>query len=210
MKRFAVLIVKPDAINKKELSIIGEALKRYNFLPAMCFKFENFYETMLKYRKADVLFKNAENAQEEIRYCGIALNAYKEAFPNGIGLALLLPMGEDHPNKFFETMQQAKREIREKIESDRGYYYVYTNCNSTPKLQCMPHQEYRHKKQLAKKDFHRAYVNAIHFEDYECFTNNFCLAFMVSNGVICKQNKTDFTTILQNSSINSEPEIKLY
>ena len=96
----------------------------------------------------------------------------------------------------------AKREIRKQIEGGRGYYFAYVDYLTNPKLTKLSHEEYRHLKDKNKDNINRAYINGIHLEDYDCLVNNYCLNFMVANGVISKSNKIDINEYVQN--LNNE------
>ena len=189
MKKFGIFVIKPDAINGHDLSIIQYVLDQYGFCKTLCFNMANYCDVMTEYRKEDIVFKNFYNAEEEIKGCGVALSAYKELYQDADGLLLLIPLGGETFEEFYDKANKAKKDIRRQIEQDRGYCYAYVNYTTAPKLTKLTHEEYRMLKDKDKSDINKAYINGVHLEDFECLENNFCLNFMVKNGIISKNNK---------------------
>lgn len=201
MKKFGIFVIKPDAINKHDLEIVQSVLEKYGFSRIICFRLENYCDLMQKYREEDILFKNSENAQEEIKCCGVALSAYKELYGDADGLLMLLPLKQESFKEFFDRANIAKREIRSQIEEDRGYCFAYVDYLTNPKLKQMTHQKYQELKGIDRKNINRAYINGIHLEDYECLENNFCLNFMYKQGVVAKSNMVDINELINNLEI---------
>ena len=201
MKKFGIFVIKPDAINKHDLSIIQETLNKYGFSKSICFNIDNYCELMRKYREADIRFKNLDNAEIEITCCNVALSAYQQLFIKDNALLLLVPLGKESFKDFFDKANFAKREIRKQIEEDRGYYYAYIDYRTSPRLVKLTHEEYKIRKNKDKTDINKAYINGIHLEDYECFESNFCLNFMVENGIIGKSNKVDINELIENLEV---------
>lgn len=188
MKKFGVFIIKPDAMNKHDLFIIQHILAEHGFDNPICFVVKNYVEVMKKYRESDIKFKNLENAEAELKGCNVALSAYEKLFKNANGALILIPLKNQSFKEFYDEANVAKKEIRQKIENDRGYYYAYVNYLTSPTLTKLSHSEYKLIKERDKANINRAYVNGIHLEDYECLESNFCLNFMVKNGIINKTN----------------------
>ena len=175
-------------MNKHDLSIIEHVLAEYGFDKTICFVLKNYVELMKKYREADIKFKNFENIETEIKGCGVALSAYEQLFKNANGALILIPLKGQTFREFYDKANAAKKEIRQQIEKDRGYYYAYVDYLTTPTLTKLSHNDYQMLKQKNKSNINKAYVNGIHLEDYECLENNFCLNFMVENGIINRSN----------------------
>ena len=188
MKKFGIFIIKPDAMNDNDLSIIQHVLEKHGFNDTICFVLKNYVEIMKKYREADIRFKNFENIEAEIKGCGVALKAYEQLFKNANGALILIPLINTTFKEFYDEAAIAKKEIRQQIEGDRDYYYAYINYPTSSTLVKLSHNEYKLLKEKDKSSINRAYINGIHLEDYECLENNFCLNFMVENGIINKQN----------------------
>lgn len=201
MKKFGIFVIKPDAINKHDLAVIQGVLDKYGFSKTICFNLKNYCELMQKYREADILFKNFENAAEEIKGCGVALGAYKELYEDSDGLLMLIPLKQESFKQFYDRANIAKREIRSQIEEDRGYCFAYVDYLTNPRLQKMSHQEYQQIKSINRKNINKAYINGIHLEDYECLENNFCLNFMREHGVIAKSNMVDINQLINNLEV---------
>ena len=195
MKKFGIFVIKPDAINMHDLKIIQNVFDKHGFAKKICFLLKNYCELMQKYREADILFKNSQNAEEEFKGCGVALSAYKQLYANSNGVLVLIPLGKESFKEFYDKANDAKHEIRKKIEEDRGYCFAYTNYLTNPQLTKMSHEVYHELKDKDRKNINKAYINGIHLEDYECLENNFCLNFMVENGVIAKINKIDLNQL---------------
>ena len=191
MKKFGIFIIKPDAMNEHDLSTIQYVLAEHGFDKPICFVLNNYVNIMRKYREYDIKFKNLENAEEEIKGCSVALDAYEKLFKNEKGAVLLVPIKSQTFKEFYDEANVAKKEIRQKIENDRGYYYAYVNCRTSPTLTKLSHNEYKLLKERDKANINRAYINGIHLEDYECLESNFCLNFMVKNGIINNANIID-------------------
>ena len=196
MKKFGIFVIKPDAVNKHDLGIIRSVLEENGFGNSICFTIEDYCALMRKYREADIIFKQCENAESEIRGCGVALSAYEQLFPRADGLLLLIPLKDISFKDFYEKADPIKREIRKTIEGDRGYYYAFVDYLTEPKLRKMSHEEYKARKEIEKKNINRAYINGIHLEDYECLESNFCLNFMVQHGVINKANMVNLDELI--------------
>lgn len=199
MKNFGIFIIKPDAVNEHDLSIIQNVLSKYGFSKTICFRLKNYCVLMQKYRQADIEFKNFENAEAEIKGCSVALSAYKQLYTNADGILMLIPLRNITFKEFYDKANIAKREIRTQIEENRGYCFAYVNYLTQPRLTKLSHEEYRSLKAKDKENINKAYINGIHLEDYQCLENNFCLDFMVDNGVIAKSNMIDINVNIHNS-----------
>ena len=187
-------------MNDHDLFTIQHVLAEHGFNEPMCFVFNDYVDVMRKYRECDIKFKNFENAETEIKDCNVALDAYEKLFKNENGAVLLVPLKSQTFKEFYDEARIAKKEIRQQIENDRGYYYAYVNCLTSPTLTKLSHDEYKILKERDKENINRAYINGIHLEDYECLENNFCLNFMVENGIINKANiinLNDYTSDLE-------------
>lgn len=195
MKKFGIFIIKPDAVNKHDLKIVRNVLDKYGFSKTICFRLKDYCKLMQKYREADILFKNFQNSEAEIKGCGVALSAYKQLYPSSDGFLMLIPLGKESFKEFYDKANVAKREIRKQIEEDRGYCFAYINYLTNPQLTKMSHEEYNKLKDKDRENINKAYINGVHLEDYECLENNFCLNFMVENGVIAKSNKIDLNKL---------------
>ena len=93
MKKYGISVIKPDAINNHELLIIQEDFSKYKFTKALYFCIKKYCELMKEYREADILFKNCENAKDEIKGCFVALSAFKQLYADGDGLLVLILLG---------------------------------------------------------------------------------------------------------------------
>ncbi len=196
MKKFGIFVIKPDALNEQDLRIIKEGLTSRGFSCDLCFRLKNYCDVMQKYRETDIKFKNKENAEAEIKGCGVALSAYRQLFGSSEGIVMLIPLRKESFKEFYDRADVAKREIRQQIEEKRGYCYAYVDYLTNPHLTKMTLGEYSILKNKDKTNINKAYINGIHLEDYECLENNFCLNFMVENGIISKGNKIDLDSLL--------------
>ncbi len=196
MKKFGIFVIKPDAINEQDLRIIKNVLTSYGFPYNLCFRMKKYCDVMQKYRETDIKFKNYENAEEEIKGCGVALSAYRQLYGSSEGIVMLIPLRKESFKEFYDSANVAKREIRRQIEEGRGYCYAYVDYLTNPHLTKMTLGEYALLKSKDKENINKAYINGIHLEDYECLENNFCLNFMVEHGIITKENKVDIDELL--------------
>lgn len=190
MKNFGLFVVKPDATNKHDLQIIQSTLIKFKFKKFTCFRLQNYCELMRKYREADIQFKGRDNAETEIKICGVALEAYKQLYDKPEGIVILIPLGKQSFKEFFDKAYMAKQEIRKQIEDERGYCFASIG-EANPKLVKLSHKEYLELTNNGEPNISKVDINAIHLEDYECLEQNFCLNFMIQQGVIAKQNEID-------------------
>lgn len=197
MKNFGIFVIKPDATNKHDLQIIKDNLNESGFKKVLYFRINNYCQLMKIYREEDIKFKGCDNAEAEIKSCGVALNAYKELYGDSEGILMLIPLGKKKFRDFFDKANNVKRAIRKKIEEDRGYCFAYVDYLTNPQLTKLTQNEYLELKGKDKNNINKAYINGIHLEDYECLENNFCLNFMIEHGVISKTNKIDINEMLQ-------------
>lgn len=203
-KKFGTMIIKPDAINVKDLSLIRDILIKYNlYEDNLCFVFDNYPETILEYRKKDILFKNITNVTSdlpdgmvrqspdiELKNCKVALSAYEKFYNGKSAIVLLIPTHNKNYDEFFESMYRAKREIRNELKKHRDYCYAYVDYGTEKQeMKRLSVDEYNLRYENNPKSVNLAHVDGIHLEDKECFLDNFCFSFMVSTGIINRLNQ---------------------
>lgn len=191
MKKFGTIIIKPDAINKHDMQLILDIIHKNGLDVYSMFEMKDFTKIMGQYRVADVLYKNDTNfAQKEIRDCNVALNAYKELYKDASGILLVLNSNLSNED-FYNQLNIVKRETRNQIEIERGYYFAFITEENDERLVKLSQEKYREIKQNKEISINKAYVNGIHLEDKECFETNFCFEFLESKNVITKENKIE-------------------
>ncbi len=204
MKRFGVMVVKPDAMNEYDLDLIYAVLDAHGLTGYRSFACDGYGEIIKKYRQKDIVFKSVLNLEknlrdglvkqtpeEEMRYCQVAIDTYNQFFDDKFGI-ILIPTLDQDPEDFYEKMYQSKKEIRSRLRDRRPNTYAYLDYKS----------ENRQLKEIAKQDIMQIYekdpenvceahIDGVHLEDYECFVNSFCLSFMVNEGQIRIDNRVD-------------------